>query len=262
MEESEYASGLEVMDLLANPNVVGVFERHVPLLEAAVQKIGCVASLRRDESRADGQVLEYDLDQLEMRTTAECGYVPLAKPDASQAVRGMMRHVSLYRAGDKGKGVYALHTPATGSGVLVVVEPGAVGNGRRNQGVREVSVPAMDRAWRAARADVSSADGDDAATQSADGAIDWTVEYVKDDESAGAAVSRHLQAYLEDPKGPAVCVVRRPGTRASTPSTGRSGARASPAGSARSSRRWPGSPWFTSPPTPPTPRPCPRSVGR
>ena len=212
MEESEFASGLEVMDLLANPNVVGVFERHVPLLEAAVQKIGCVASLRRGESRVDGgTVSEYDLDQLEMRTTAECGYVPLARPDASQAVRGMMRHVSLYRAGDKGKGVYALHTPATGAGVLVVVEPGAVGNGRRNQGVREVTVPAMDRAWRAARARVE-ADGDDAATR-ADGAndgVDWIVEYVKDDASAGAAVSRHLQAYLEDPKGPAVCVVEAP----------------------------------------------------
>ena len=123
-----------------------------------------------------------------------------------------MRHVSLYRAGDKGKGVYALHTPATGAGVLVVVEPGAVGNGRRNQGVREVTVPAMDRAWRAARARVE-ADGDDAATR-ADGAndgVDWIVEYVKDDASAGAAVSRHLQAYLEDPKGPAVCVVEAPG---------------------------------------------------
>ena len=72
MEESEFASGLEVMDLLANPNVVGVFERHVPLLEAAVQKIGCVASLRRGESRvAGGTVSEYDLDQLEMRTTAD-----------------------------------------------------------------------------------------------------------------------------------------------------------------------------------------------
>ena len=126
-------------------------------------------------------------------------------------MRGMMRHVSLYRAGDKGKGVYALHTPATGAGVLVVVEPGAVGNGRRNQGVREVTVPAMDRAWRAARARVE-ADGDDAATR-ADGAndgVDWIVEYVKDDASAGAAVSRHLQAYLEDPKGPAVCVVEAP----------------------------------------------------
>ena len=59
------------------------------------------------------------------------------------------------------------------------------------------------------------ADGDDAATRSADGrsprSVDWTVEYVKDDESAGAAVSRHLQAYLEDPKGPAVCVVEAPG---------------------------------------------------
>ena len=64
MEESDFVSGLEVMDLLANPNVVGVFERHVPLLEAAVQKIGCVATLRHDADAGAGAVTQYDLDAL------------------------------------------------------------------------------------------------------------------------------------------------------------------------------------------------------
>jgi hypothetical protein len=40
------------MDLLANPSVVGVFERHVPLVEAAVQRFGCVATLKKGS--ADG----------------------------------------------------------------------------------------------------------------------------------------------------------------------------------------------------------------
>jgi len=215
MEESEFTSGLEVVDLLVDPNVLGVFERHVPLIETAVQRVGCVATLRRDADAKDANaVLEYDLDDLEMRTTAECGYVPLADPDSATAVRGMMRHVSLYRAGGKDKGVYALHTPATGSAVLVVVEPGAVGNGRRQQGVREVTAASMDRGWRAARAELKAAAddavADDAATDEGEPSVKWTVEYVKDDEAAGAAVSRHLQAYLEDPKGPALCLVEAP----------------------------------------------------
>ena len=215
MEESEFTSGLEVVDLLADPNVLGVFERHVTLIETAVQRVGCVATLRRDADAKDANaVLEYDLDDLEMRTTAECGYVPLADPDSTTAVRGMMRHVSLYRAGGKDKGVYALHTPAAGSAVLVVVEPGAVGNGRRQQGVREVTAASMDRGWRAARAELKAAAddavADDAATDEGEPSVKWTVEYVKDDEAAGEAVSRHLQAYLEDPKGPALCLVEAP----------------------------------------------------
>ena len=47
MDEADFASGLEVMDLLANPSVLGVFERHVPLVEAAVQRFGCVATLKK-----------------------------------------------------------------------------------------------------------------------------------------------------------------------------------------------------------------------
>ena len=87
MEESDFVSGLEVMDLLANPNVVGVFERHVPLLEAAVQKIGCVATLRHDADAGAGAVTQYDLDALEMRTAAECGYLPLAHAAAKAGRR-------------------------------------------------------------------------------------------------------------------------------------------------------------------------------
>lgn len=97
---------------------------------------------------------------------------------------------------------------------MVVVEPGAVGNGRRQQGVREVTAASMDRGWRAARAELKAAAddavADDAATDEGEPSVKWTVEYVKDDEAAGLAVSRHLQAYLEDPKGPALCLVEAP----------------------------------------------------
>jgi DNA polymerase epsilon subunit 1 len=92
-----------------------VFERHVPLIETAVQRVGCVATLRRDADAKDANaVLEYDLDDLEMRTTAECGYVPLADPDSATAVRGMMRHVSLYRAGRQGQGRLRASHPSRG----------------------------------------------------------------------------------------------------------------------------------------------------
>ena len=225
MEESDFVSGLEVMDLLANPNVVGVFERHVPLLEAAVQKIGCVATLRRDADAGAGAVTQYDLDALEMRTTAECGYLPLAhaaaKTGATGEMHGMLRHVSLYHAGTKDKGVYALHTPATNAAVLVVVAPGVgAGRGRDARAAgREVTAAALDRFARAAAGaaagesesapnEATGANGDASAPSAASAKVPvWTVEYVKSDADAGAAISRHLTAFLEDPKGPTVCVV-------------------------------------------------------
>ena len=137
--------------------------------------------------------------------------MPLAKPDASQAVRGMMRHVSLYRAGDKGKRRVRVAHPGYrvrgfgGGGAR------AVGNGRRNQGVREVSVPAMDRAWRAARADVSSADGDDAATQSADAQSigPWNTSRMTNPRARRCPVTSRRTSRI--PKGPAV--PRRGGAR-------------------------------------------------
>jgi hypothetical protein len=70
-----------------------------------------------------------------MRTTAECGYLPLAPPGVAVAnVHGLMRHVSLYHAGGKDKGVYALHMPASGTAVLVVVAPGVTNNRRGADG--------------------------------------------------------------------------------------------------------------------------------
>ena len=46
-------------------------------------------------------------------------------------------------------------------------------------------------------------------------AIAWTVEYVKDDRDAGGR-PRHLSAYLEDPKGPTLCLLEACRRRAST----------------------------------------------
>lgn len=242
MEESDFASGLEVMDLLANPNVLGVFERHVPLLEAAVQRLGCVATLKRGGAIASGVSVgagsgsdagggasnagEYDLDRLEMRTTAECGYLPLAPTGGSTGAgaggggthHGMMRHVALYHAGAKDKGVYALHLPAGGAAVLVVVAPGGGGGARgRNAAAVEVTPAMLNRASRSMAA--GATDGTESAVPETDpaagagagtGAVAWTVEYVRSDEAAGAAISRHLTSYLDDPRGPTLCLLEAP----------------------------------------------------
>ena len=212
MEESEFALGLEVMDLLANPDVVGVFERHVSLVEAAVQRVGCVATLRKGESATRDA---YDVEALEMRTTAECGYLPLA-PSSAGGHHGMMRHVALYHAGTKDKGVYALHMPAAGTAVLVVVAPGVGGGRGGGGGDAEVTGLMLDRVARAAAArDAEAVDSEPAAGSRATTA--WTVEYVRSDAAAGAAVSRHLTSFLEDPKGPTLCLVEAPPTAGVAP---------------------------------------------
>jgi DNA polymerase epsilon subunit 1 len=58
-------------------------------------------------------------------------------------------------------------------------------------------VAMLDRASRAAATEAAEGELDSAAPVDA---VSWTVEYVRDDELAGAAVSKHLTAYLEDPK--------------------------------------------------------------
>ena len=257
MEESDFVSGLEVMDLLANPNVVGVFERHVPLLEAAVQKIGCVATLRRDADAGAGAVTQYDLDALEMRTAAECGYLPLAHAAKAKALtgdmHGMLRHVSLYHARTKDKGVYALHTPATNAAVLVVVAPG-VGAGRGRDAraraaAREVTATAVDRfakiAAGAAAGESESApnDANDAAGATADPSAlsakvpAWTVEYVKSDEDAGAALSRRLTAFWRIPRVRRCAWWKLRRRRARPPPRRRRRRRTATRGRRRSSRR-------------------------
>ena len=227
MDESAFVSGLEVNDLLADPNVIGVFERHVPLVECAVQTLGCVATV--DRNRA-GSLVDaggsYDASKLEMRTTAECGYLPLAprraagegsgssSSGANAAAHGMLRHVTVYHAGSKDKGVYALHTPATGAATLVIVAPGAfTANGRQRpanaNGERQVTSATLERRGGSGGARVFELGAEDEEEEEANDreAIAWTVEYVKDDRDAGAAVSRHLSAYLEDPKGPTLCLL-------------------------------------------------------
>ena len=230
MDESDFKSGLEVVDLLADPNVIGVFERHVPLLEASIQRVGCVATLRRGASDGPGGV--YDVDDLEMRTTAECGYLPLAPvAGAAHAAHGMLRHVTLYVAGTKDKGVYALHLPASGAAVLVVVQPGegrggAAGGDARRRRTRARSPPRRSNARQKPRCsrrtrprggggNGNGADGDSAAAVP----VKWTVEYVGTDDAAGAAVSRHLTSYLEDPKGPTICLVEAPPDAGRAPET-------------------------------------------
>jgi DNA polymerase epsilon subunit 1 len=193
MEESDFASGLEVMDLLANPNVVGVFERHVPLVEAAVQRVGCVATLKRTGAAGGAERAEndeYDLDALEMRTTAEFGYLPLAPVGAAAGAEGagagaashhgMMRHVTLYHAGAKDKGVYALHMPAGGAAVLVVVAPG-VGAGRRGADA-ELTTAMLDRFTRAAATEAAEDGAESVPADAGAGGVAWSVEYVKSDE--------------------------------------------------------------------------------
>jgi DNA polymerase epsilon subunit 1 len=276
MDERDFVSGLETFDLLADPNVLGVFERHVPLLEAAIQKLGCVA-LMNEEARQKARqktdriherganVGEYDARDLESRAVAEFGYLPLAPQTEAgtqtgpkdvhevtlpKAPPGALRHVALYRAGARDKGVFVLHTPATNTSLLVLVAPGALtANGRVRRSAAEVSAGAAATFFKRARdgeTDESQTglstepsetrrnsmsmsedggdafvDDDDATLLDANGAEketresrptrEWRVEYAKSDADAGAVVSRFLSSYLERNSGPAVCCLEDAG---------------------------------------------------
>jgi|TARA_B110000967_G_scaffold122316_1_gene124828 DNA polymerase epsilon subunit 1 len=155
MDEKLFVSGLEVMDLLTDPNVLGVFERHVPLIEAAIQKLGCVSLMNETQRQltkatnfAAPQNGEYPGDALDSRATAEFGYLPLASAaggpgtaeNANSTVQGLLRHVTVYHCGGKDKGVFVLHTPFSNKGLMVIVAPGALtANGRVRESAKEVT---------------------------------------------------------------------------------------------------------------------------
>ena len=242
MDEKLFVSGLEVMDLLADPNVLGVFERHVPLLEAAVQKLGCVTLMNehtRQLVKTTGLVPvdgEYKADTLDSRATAEFGYLPLASavpPGTDNAsVHGLVRHVTMYHAGSRDKGVFVLHTPGTNKGLMVVVSPGSLtANGRVREAAKEINPNMLDKF---SKQSIDGIDAEDSETQnmtfdldddleSDDEGVDgtpnkttaaksssrtkWVVQYARDAHDAGAILSKSLATYLESNKGPTVCVL-------------------------------------------------------
>lgn len=206
MDERDFVSGLEAADLLADPNVVGVFERHVPLVESAIQKLGCVA-LMNEETRlrarqdgghalpgADG---EYDARTLDSRAVAEFGYLPLAPPSDSatgetqRAPSGATRHVALYRVGSRDKGVFVLHTPGAPDlpSLLVLVAPGALGaNGKVRRSAAEVGAAAAAKFFQMAEtpggwsADASSDDDSRRASMSMSEDTDGDLEIAEEEE--------------------------------------------------------------------------------
>ncbi|WP_162948649.1 hypothetical protein, partial [Pseudomonas aeruginosa] len=82
----------DVTALLADPNVVGVYERDVPLEDWSIQTIGCVARVKRDaaneilddlkKKHQEGlkkkmqPMLEVSAANLDMKTTTEVSYLP------------------------------------------------------------------------------------------------------------------------------------------------------------------------------------------
>ena len=69
-----------------------------------------------------------------------------------KAPPGALRHVALYRAGARDKGVFVLHTPATNTSLLVLVAPGALtANGRVRRSAAEVSAGAAATFFKRAR---------------------------------------------------------------------------------------------------------------
>ena len=231
--------------MLADPNVVGVFERHVPLVESAIQKLGCVALMNEEtrlRARHDGGPLpgadgEYDARTLDSRAVAEFGYLPLRRRATRRRGRRRERRPgrraprALYRVGTRDKGVFVLHTPGAPDlpSLLVLVAPGALGaNGKVRRSAAEVGAAAAAKFFQMAEGGWSAdAEDDDSRrasmSMSEDGDLEiaeeeeetrgdarvparaWRVEYARSDADAGAIVSRALASYPERHAGPNVC---------------------------------------------------------
>jgi len=191
--EQNFSLGLEIAALLSDPNVVGVYEKSVPLLDRFIYNIGCVTAVKKSEQQRAMSIGDepYEMDMLQMKATAEVSsYLP------------RMSHITFYFAGEsgqKGRGIYVLHNSHEEKGTVVVHQPG--------KGVREVTA----ELWTSHlhEAIKESTDGEDAGVEAPD-VSKWTVLYARNIEQVRKHLSQAMSEYLATARGATVLLVQAP----------------------------------------------------
>lgn len=213
--EQELSNGLEIAALLAHPNVIGVYEKHVPLVDRFIYNMGCVMAVKKTEQRRALAVGDaaYAMDMFQMKATGEINaYLP------------KLSHIDFYFAGvsgEKGRGIYVLRNSRDGKGTVVVHQPGG-------RGVREVSP----EVWSGFMGD--AAKGQDHVDHATDAemvdAKDWTVLYARNMEQVGKHLNHAISGYASMTAGGTVLLVQAPSSAGIDPSQDASSVRQGLAG--------------------------------
>eukprot|EP00898_Chlorokybus_atmophyticus_P000434 jgi/Chlat1/1391/Chrsp12S02054 len=171
--------------------VQGIYETQVPLYFHAVLELGCSASVK-PRVRRENRSLEqgFALQDLEMKMSAECDYLP--DRDASSSLRS----IHVYHSCSETRGVYMLVTPATAKALLVVVSH--VSN-------KEVTPGMMERALKDSIA--ASPMAQHAQQSELYASIKFEVEYERSHEAACKLIQRAIGNYRSSQGGPTAAVV-------------------------------------------------------
>jgi hypothetical protein len=111
ISEQFKVAGRKLTAHLADPEVEGVYETKMPLDLYAVLQLGCVCKVdinTRNHNLRDG----WNLSELHMKTTTECPYM-----------QDPVAFFYLYHSVSEGRGLFALHIPASNMVSVVVVNP-------------------------------------------------------------------------------------------------------------------------------------------
>jgi DNA polymerase epsilon subunit 1 len=227
--------GRDVAALLADPNVVGVYERDVPLEDWSIQTIGCVARVKREaaneilddlkKTHKEGlkkkvkPMLEVSATNLDMRTTTEVNYLPSVMDFTNERAlssAGLLRHCSIYHAALDGKGVFAAHFPKRGGkgkskGLLILLQPGG-------RAVREVDNYFVSKQFEDEKRRVDGKeveehgddDGDEMEEDRDSESCEWRVVYARTSTAAAKTLNKAVAEFANASNGPSVVLLEAP----------------------------------------------------
>eukprot|EP00043_Microstomoeca_roanoka_P015073 m.150253 g.150253 ORF g.150253 m.150253 type:complete len:2376 (-) comp16169_c0_seq1:102-7229(-) len=200
MSEREFLQKQRALtSTLSHPDVVGVYEMHIPLLWQAVVQLGCVAVLRPQAAKDHRPGDDFDLDDLQGKTITSCSYL-------SSTVA--LHRVFLFHSATGTRAVYGVFFGHLGRAAIIVVDPG------NNQ----TGVPNMSKLWRECFAERIAALQDKRDKVDAE-ELDLVIppEKIKFDvfvETTNSRAHRRLALVLEEYRdaqhGPSLLIVQTP----------------------------------------------------
>lgn len=187
-EEQFKVAGRKLAAHLADPEVEGVYETKMPLDYYAVLQLGCVCKVdinARNHNLKDG----WNLSELHMKTTTECPYM-----------QDPVSFFYLYHSASEGRGLFALHIPASNMVSVIVVNP------FQN---RELSSGQIEKQFREGLRGSGTSNMD---THSDSIPTVFKVDYVSSIADAGKLLQRTLNDYRDQHRGPTLSVIECPNT--------------------------------------------------
>eukprot|EP00112_Aurelia_sp_Birch-Aquarium-sp1_P000107 Seg1008.10 transcript_id=Seg1008.10/GoldUCD/mRNA.D3Y31 product="DNA polymerase epsilon catalytic subunit A" protein_id=Seg1008.10/GoldUCD/D3Y31 len=175
---------------LSSPDIEGIYETQVPLINRAVMRLGCVCMVNRITAKAyAGKELEmYDLDQLEFKTLAEVEYL----------TKGHLKHIYFYHCQLENRAVFCLFFPPSQKASVFVLNT-----------VRSNQMPNLQALYQAERAvRVQEAEDQGEEFNGPAESYSFEVRVETNPKLLYRAIQRALAGYKDEKRGPTMLLVQ------------------------------------------------------